>query len=66
MRQRLVLSIVLTVPVLLMAMIPALQFTNWQWLSLTLAAGRHLGGMAVPQSRNNSATAPRPWTPSSR
>jgi Cu+-exporting ATPase len=38
MRQRLVLSIVLTAPVLLMAMIPALQFTNWQWLSLTLAA----------------------------
>ena len=28
----------LTVPVLLLAMIPALQFTNWQWLSLTLAA----------------------------
>ena len=28
----------LTVPVLLMAMVPALQFTNWQWLSLTLAA----------------------------
>ena len=37
-RQRLTLSIVLTVPVLLMAMVPALQFTNWQWLSLTLAA----------------------------
>jgi Cu+-exporting ATPase len=37
-RQRLAISIVLTVPVLLMAMIPALQFTNWQWLSLTLAA----------------------------
>ena len=28
----------LTVPVIAMAMIPALQFTNWQWLSLTLAA----------------------------
>ena len=37
-RQRLTLSIVLTVPVLLMAMVPALLFTNWQWLSLTLAA----------------------------
>lgn len=37
-RRRLIISIVLTVPVLLMSMIPALQFTNWQWLSLTLAA----------------------------
>ncbi|KRB73131.1 carbonate dehydratase [Nocardioides sp. Root190] len=37
-RQRLVISTVLTVPVIAMAMIPALQFTNWQWLSLTLAA----------------------------
>jgi Cu+-exporting ATPase len=37
-RQRLLVSIVLTVPVIAMAMIPALQFTNWQWLSLTLAA----------------------------
>ncbi len=37
-RQRLAMSVALTVPVLLMAMVPALQFTNWQWLSLTLAA----------------------------
>ncbi|MEU9184698.1 heavy metal translocating P-type ATPase [Streptomyces sp. NPDC048484] len=37
-RQRLYISLVLTVPVVLMAMIPALQFDNWQWLSLTLAA----------------------------
>ena len=37
-RQRLVLSAVLTVPVIAMAMVPAWQFTNWQWLSLTLAA----------------------------
>ncbi|PWN04352.1 heavy metal translocating P-type ATPase [Nocardioides silvaticus] len=37
-RQRLLISAVLTVPVIAMAMIPALQFTNWQWLSLTLAA----------------------------
>src|SRR4029079_17011284 len=31
-------SIVLSVPVILLAMIPALQFTYWQWASLTLAA----------------------------
>jgi Cu+-exporting ATPase len=37
-RQRLLVSAVLTVPVVAMAMAPALQFTNWQWLSLTLAA----------------------------
>lgn len=37
-RQRLLVSAVLTVPVIAMAMVPALQFTNWQWLSLTLAA----------------------------
>ncbi|WP_331716151.1 heavy metal translocating P-type ATPase [Pseudoclavibacter sp. 13-3] len=37
-RNRLIGSVVLSVPVIAMAMIPALQFTNWQWLSLTLAA----------------------------
>ncbi|MGR6963996.1 heavy metal translocating P-type ATPase [Geodermatophilus sp. URMC 61] len=37
-RQRLTVSAVLTVPVVAMAMVPALQFTSWQWLSLTLAA----------------------------
>ncbi|MGG7101427.1 heavy metal translocating P-type ATPase [Rhodococcus sp. 24CO] len=37
-RTRLIVSTLLSVPVIAMAMIPALQFTNWQWLSLTLAA----------------------------
>jgi Cu+-exporting ATPase len=37
-RQRLYVSLVLTAPVVLMAMVPSLQFDNWQWLSLTLAA----------------------------
>ncbi|MFD8436393.1 heavy metal translocating P-type ATPase [Streptomyces microflavus] len=37
-RQRLITSLVLAVPVIAMAMIPVLQFDNWQWLSLTLAA----------------------------
>ncbi|GAB2477260.1 heavy metal translocating P-type ATPase [Streptosporangium sandarakinum] len=37
-RNRLITSLVLSVPVIAMAMIPPLQFTNWQWLSLTLAA----------------------------
>ncbi|GAA1133963.1 heavy metal translocating P-type ATPase [Citricoccus alkalitolerans] len=37
-RHRLIGSVVLTVPVIAMSMIPALQFTYWQWLSLALAA----------------------------
>ncbi|MEU7830770.1 MULTISPECIES: heavy metal translocating P-type ATPase [unclassified Nonomuraea] len=37
-RNRLITSVVLAVPVIAMAMIPPLQFTNWQWLSLVLAA----------------------------
>ncbi|MBY3795432.1 copper-translocating P-type ATPase [Rhodococcus fascians] len=37
-KQRLIVSAVLSIPVIAMAMIPAFQFTNWQWLSLTLAA----------------------------
>ena len=36
-RNRLIISAMLSVPVLLIAMIPALQFDNWQWLSLQLA-----------------------------
>ncbi|MFF8604535.1 heavy metal translocating P-type ATPase [Streptomyces sp. NPDC015346] len=37
-RQRLTVSAVLSAPVVLLAMVPALQFDAWQWLSLTLAA----------------------------
>ncbi|MGW1704819.1 heavy metal translocating P-type ATPase [Streptomyces sp. NPDC002206] len=37
-RQRLLTAVVLAVPVIAMAMIPALQFMYWQWLSLTLTA----------------------------
>ena len=37
-RRRLLVSAALATPVALMSMIPALQFTNWQWLALTLAA----------------------------
>ncbi|APH43742.1 copper-translocating P-type ATPase [Microbacterium sp. 1.5R] len=37
-RTRLSGAVVLTVPVIAMAMIPALQFTYWQWASLALAA----------------------------
>ncbi|MEO5633291.1 heavy metal translocating P-type ATPase, partial [Gaiella sp.] len=36
-RQRLIFSVVLSLPVLLLGMISALQFTNWQWLAFELA-----------------------------
>ncbi|MGD9572549.1 MAG: heavy metal translocating P-type ATPase [Thermoleophilia bacterium] len=36
-RVRLIASAVLTVPVVLLSMVPALQFDNWQWLCLQLA-----------------------------
>ncbi len=36
-RTRLLISAALSAPVLLLSMIPALQFDNWQWLSLNLA-----------------------------
>ncbi|MFI9723451.1 heavy metal translocating P-type ATPase [Streptomyces sp. NPDC052396] len=37
-RQRLVTAVALAVPVVVLAMVPAWQFTYWQWLSLTLTA----------------------------
>ncbi|WP_406445257.1 heavy metal translocating P-type ATPase [Streptomyces sp. NBC_01613] len=37
-RRRFTVSALLALPVVLLSMIPALQFDNWQWLALTLAA----------------------------
>ena len=37
MRRRLVAAIVLTVPVALLAMVPPLQFADWEWVALALA-----------------------------
>lgn len=37
-RQRLLISAALTLPVVALSMVPVLQFTNWQWLALTLAS----------------------------
>ena len=36
-RDRLIVTVLLTVPVIVMAMVPPLQFKNWQWASLALA-----------------------------
>ncbi|MCU7822504.1 heavy metal translocating P-type ATPase [Kitasatospora sp. DSM 101779] len=35
-RERLLVSAALTVPVVLLSMVPALQFDNWQWLAFAL------------------------------
>jgi Cu+-exporting ATPase len=37
-KRRLTISAVLGIPVVILSMIPALQFTNWQWLALALAS----------------------------
>ncbi|MGW5638475.1 heavy metal translocating P-type ATPase [Streptomyces sp. NPDC003832] len=37
-RRRFTVSALLAAPVVLLSMVPALQFDNWQWLALTLAA----------------------------
>jgi Cu+-exporting ATPase len=36
-RRRLIVSLVLAVPVIVLAMVPAVQFPAWQWVSLALA-----------------------------
>ena len=43
-KQRVLVSAVLGIPVMLMSMIPAAQFTYWQWASLTLAAPVYVWG----------------------
>ncbi|MEU4084193.1 heavy metal translocating P-type ATPase [Streptomyces aureus] len=61
-RERLTVSAVLALPVVLLSMIPALQFDNWQWLSLTLAApvvvwgGLPFHRAAATNARHGAAT----------
>ncbi|MFF7142455.1 heavy metal translocating P-type ATPase [Streptomyces nodosus] len=61
-RSRLTVSALLALPVVLLAMIPALQFDNWQWLSLTLAApvvvwgGLPFHRAALTNARHGAAT----------
>jgi Cu+-exporting ATPase len=43
-RTRLIVSAILTVPLLLLSMVPPLQFDNWQWLALQLATPVALWG----------------------
>ncbi|MFE0464189.1 heavy metal translocating P-type ATPase [Kitasatospora sp. NPDC058965] len=61
-RDRLLLSAVLTVPVVLLSMVPALQFTDWQWLAFALAwpvvahGGWPFHKAAVTNLRHGAAT----------
>ncbi len=61
-RQRLLVSAALAAPVVVLAMVPAAQFRNWQWLSLTLASPVAVWGAwpfhraAAANARHRAAT----------
>jgi len=61
-RQRLLIVTALTLPVIALSMVPALQFRAWQWLALTLAAPVVVWGAfpfhraAYKNLRNGAAT----------
>ena len=60
--QRLAVSTILTLPVVLLSLVPALQFDHWQWLSFTLASPVVVWGAwpfhraAVANARHGAAT----------
>ena len=61
-RQRLLVSVALAIPVVALAMVPALQFRDWQWLSLALASPVAVWGAwpfhraALVSARHGTAT----------
>ena len=61
-RRRLVVAAALTVPVALLAMVPALQFTGWEWAALALSlpvvfyAGAGFHRAAARSARHGAAT----------
>jgi P-type Cu+ transporter len=61
-RQRLLVSLALAIPVVALAMVPALQFRNWQWASLALASPVAVWGAwpfhraAIVNARHGAAT----------
>ncbi|KUO20229.1 heavy metal translocating P-type ATPase [Streptomyces dysideae] len=61
-RRRFTVSALLAAPVILLSMIPGLQFDNWQWLALTLASpvvvwgGLPFHRAAVTNARHGAAT----------
>ena len=60
--RRLLVSVALTIPVMLLAMVPALQFRDWQWVSLGLATPVAVWGAwpfhraAVQNARHGAVT----------
>jgi len=60
--RRLVLAAVLTVPVVLLSMVPALQFSGWEWLAFALSApvvlvaGAGFHRAALKAARHRGAT----------
>ena len=62
-RTRAIVSAVLGIPVIAMAMVPALQFDRWQWVSLALTtADRGVVRLAVPSGRGAGASLHRSAT----
>lgn len=61
-RRRLLISTVLAVPVVVLSMVPTLQFDDWQWLALTLASPVAVWGAwpfhraAVVNARHGAST----------
>ncbi|MFG2308535.1 heavy metal translocating P-type ATPase [Streptomyces sp. NPDC048566] len=61
-RRRLTVSALLALPVVLLSMVPPLQFENWQWLALTLASpvvvwgGLPFHRAALTNARHGAAT----------
>src|SRR6266566_9764962 len=61
-RQRLLVSLALAIPVVVLTMVPALQFRNWQWASLALASPVAVWGAwpfhraAIVNARRRAAT----------
>ncbi len=61
-RQRLLVSLALTIPVVVLAMVPPLQFRSWQWAALALASPVALWGAwpfyraAFVNARHGAAT----------
>ena len=63
-RRRLAVSLALAVPVVLLGMVPAWQFRDWQWVSLALATPVAGGGRGRSTGPRWPApgTARRRWT----
>jgi P-type Cu+ transporter len=66
-RHRLLVTAALSLPVIVLSMVPAWQFDSWQWLAFTLTSPGWCGapGRSTGPPGPTSATAPPPWTRSS-